>query len=157
MAYKFVLVTSTVAGAIEEALSEVALLKEEMEEWKSNMESANMEHLDKYSEVEETWNILEGISEDLDGLDNLPEDLQQASVTFNEGVNKNKRRGPSRSMRCSNSVARLQAAVDRIEEENDKLKGEGEGEGGEGPYAEVIEELESMVSELESIDFPGMF
>lgn len=51
--------TSTILGAIEDAAAVVADLLDEMTTWRDNMSSANMEHLPKYDEVNETVDLLE--------------------------------------------------------------------------------------------------
>jgi chromosome segregation ATPase len=54
-------------GDLEELMSE-------MESWRDNMSSANMEHLPKYDEVSEAYDNLESMKDELEGIDlDLPE------------------------------------------------------------------------------------
>src|SRR5215813_7323243 len=46
--------------------AEIESLRDEMQEWQSNMEGASMEHLPKYDEVTEAVDLLDNAYDDLD-------------------------------------------------------------------------------------------
>lgn len=94
--------------------SEFESLKEEIENWRDNMSSANMEHLPKYEEVEEA----------ADSLDNI--DVSNVEGRTYEGADYD-----------ADSAEEAPEWRDQAEEDAD--------------------ELENAASELEQVNFPGMF
>ena len=64
-------------GQIEEGLSEVETLADEMESWRDNMSGTNLENTEKYQSVEECADILR---EAFDNIDSAKSDLE--SVEF---------------------------------------------------------------------------
>lgn len=102
-----------VSGAVEEAMGEFQSLRDEMGEWRDNMSGGNMEHLDKFQEVESAADTLDSFADD---SPDVPEALAGLACIATIMVPTRKGRGTSRAMRCSNGVSLLQAAVDALDE-----------------------------------------
>lgn len=102
----------------------------------------------------ETADTLESIN----GVTDIPEQVKGLEVTYTESYPRNKRRGPSRAMRCENAVALLRAAQstlqdwldaqDDTEEVAVDLRDEVE---------QIISDLDEEASNAEGCEFPGMF
>lgn len=133
----------TVADAVSNAYGEFQSLRDEISDWASNMEGANMEHLPKYEEVSEARDNLENFA---DNEPDVPEGLQELKVTVTED-----RKARSRAARMSNAVAHLQAVIDLCNDEEaipENLKEDAE---------QFASDLDSEVSEAENVSFPGMY
>lgn len=170
-------VTSDVSGAFDTGRSDVQDLKQEIEDWKSSLESNNMEHLPKYEELEECYGYLETASDALEGVE-PPECVQGVSANFTIDTRTS---ANSRSGRLQNAMNALDAAKSSCEawlDENEELEATDtededapkEGEAGfvsdddvserEQQRSDVEEfqnELENAYSELENVGFPGMY
>jgi chromosome segregation ATPase len=171
-----------VADALSIANQEIADLADEMRTWADNLEGGNLGHTDKAQRVAEAADSLEGIEQQED----LHEEAESARCTVTIQVVRSARYSPSRAVRAANAAAMLQAAAGAIQDrisELEELKREHElkheepqeGATADGPEAEAcadeiariedaISELESQAdsieqaaSELEGIEFPGMF
>lgn len=167
--FKTVTHTGTVQGAVEGAQSEIESLFDEMEEWASNMEGNNMEHLPKYDEVNEAKDALEQAKDPLDSVD-IPQEVADLEVTYQE-YRPYGRKPMSRSMRLSNAQNMLSAAIDRAEQYRDELKeADDRDEEDEERDEEVdngrlnpeddfefIDELQTSMDECDNVSFPGMF
>lgn len=128
-----------VIAAVEEAYGEIEALKEEMENWQSNLESAGMENVPKYEEVEECVNALEQIEEpDAD----LAGSLRSHKMRIQDPTPR--KRGFSRPERMSQALGILSEAKAELEQISDWLDG-------------YIDAIENAISEGEGINFPGMF
>lgn len=177
--------TGTLGGAIEAAAAEVAELFDEMENWASNMEGANMEHMPKYDEVSAAKDELEQIKDALEGLD-VPQAAADLEVSYME-YRPYGRKGPSRSMRLSNAESQFDAAKSRLEELIEELNEEPECTCANEEDKDLVEasdheedcpvyvkgcaeegeamdpdELQTLVDDLDqcdfsSVSFPGMF
>lgn len=125
--YKTAQYTGTVSGAIEGAVSDVEGLKDDIDNWKSNMESASMEHMPKYDEVSECYDALEELHGELEGidLDSLPDDIKNASITYTV-MSPYGRKAPPRWMQLSNAESAASAAKDRIEAARDEASEQAE-------------------------------
>lgn len=169
--------TSTLMGAFEMGTGDVNGLREEIEEWKSNLEDNNMEHLDKFSELEECLGYLETADDELQGLE-VPDHLQDIEVHFTIDTRLS---SSSRACRLGNATSPLyvvQAAAESWVEDNPELEAntheneELEQDDGEEEITdtqvderneqieatkEFIDTLEAQLSELDSVSFPGMY
>lgn len=155
--------TDSLESAVSSALSEIESLKDEMDEIKSNMENANMEHLPKYETASEAYDALDSAQEP-----DVPEAVGELSVEYNEEVNKRKGRGPSRAVRLSNAVAQLQACVAALEYYESARQDIADNEDAETVDQEVAQseideaselrdELETIINDVENVEFPGMY
>jgi chromosome segregation ATPase len=166
--YKYVPRTTTLESAVADAFSEFQTLAEEMEEWRSNMEE-KFSQTERYSRVEEVAQTLENHTDAPD----IPESVSDEEVVYSEAVNRSKREGPSRAVRCENACAMLDAAISRVEEIIGEIEDKLEAfpEGADEHEGEKREDLENWQSELEtfrdelsehkdeceSLDFPSMY
>jgi len=73
---KYVVCTGKPIGSLEDALSDIEALKEEIEEWRDNLESNSMDHLPKYEEV----------SEAADNLDSAWGEIEDAKRELEEAL-----------------------------------------------------------------------
>lgn len=137
-------------GLLSEALSSLSdleALRDEMREWADNMSSNNMGHLDKYQEVEDCANGLDGV----DNVDlTLPAGVEDVEITWHEARNRRKGRGESRAIRRDNAVAALQAAKEHIEDAHEEGKRTDE-------VNQFLSDLQDLIDEAEGVDFPGMY
>jgi hypothetical protein len=165
-------VKDTVSGALDNGRSEVESLYEEIDEWGSNLESNNMEHLPKYEEVTEARDQLCNANDGLQGIE-VPEHLSDLEANYTQDT---RRSAYSRSGRMSNALEALGAARDAAQawlDDNDALEPDEQPEEGEetGPTQEeaderdaqrdateeFINELENAIGEAENVGFPGMY
>lgn len=170
---KYVPIKGTVREALESVPGEITELKDELQEWQSNLEGNNMEHLPKYDEVTEAADALENVETEiecnatelvnaLDQHDNPKvKALLDEQISWSE-FQPYKGRSYSRSDRCSNAVAPLQAATEYIKEEiaeifNSEEAGEDDQDDDGQDIISYAEDLEQQCEEAESICFPGMF
>lgn len=131
-------VQSTIGGAIEFAVSEIQGLRDEITEWRDNLDGANMSHMPKYDEVSECADYLDNIDE-LDGLD-LGD---AADITCNYTID-TRRKASSRAGRMGNALSALSAAMSELETIVDTL-------------TEAKDTVENIQGEMENVDFPGMY
>lgn len=184
--YKTNLYTGTVQGALEAATSDVEGIKDDIENWKSNMESANMEHMPKFDEVSECYDALGELHGQLEGisLDDLPEAAKDKEITYTE-MKPYGRKPMPRWMQLANAEAAASAAKDALETARDDAEGDGGNcecedlDGDESEYGdhhgedcprrdtendpsnvdwdEPINELDDACSKFGDINFPGMY
>lgn len=142
---------------------EIEELKDEMGEWRDNLEGNDMTHLPKYEEVSEAadtldnaWSELETYGADLEsaleGTEHAEAEIEYTQMTPYKG------RSYPRWMRMANSVAPLRAVVEYIDAIEDPADGD------ESPEAEKIQAIKEAASsvadqldELDNVEFPGMF
>lgn len=167
-------VTGTIDGAFEEGKDEAICLKDEIVEWKDNMEANSMEAMPKYDEVSEAADALESGADALECLE-VPECLQGVEVTYTVDT---RRKAQSRSGRMGNALSALDAAKSGAEawlEDNEELEANeddedrdedeelvteadaNEREEQRSAVQEFIDELENAYGELEGVNFPGMY
>ena len=141
-------------------------LREQMNEWRENMEGASMEHMPKYEEVQECCETLDCYDEletSANELETLVDGLKvrgpsggrvlltAANITTTDMV-PYKGRGEPRWMTLSNSITPVQAACQYIEEHVDEDDSE--------QHAEVLataRAITDLCEQLEGAEFPGMF
>ena len=140
-AYKQEKRESTVGDLVADAVSELESLKDEMSEWRDNMEGTGLENTSKFEQVSEAAETLESYVSEVD----VPDELSGIAASWFESVHRNKRRGASRSVRLGNAIAMLEAASEAL--------GASEIEGAEDLETEVGE----LKDNVEGIEFPGMF
>lgn len=171
-------VNASAEGAWEDGKSEVESLKEEIGEWRDNMEGNGMEHLPKFDEVSECADAMESALDTLEGI-NFPECLSNVTVNYTQDTRQS---AQSRNGRLSNALAALYASKEAGEawlEENPELEqvetveeggpddlmenqttdeeAVGERETQRGEVEEFINEMDNAISELENVSFPGMY
>lgn len=167
-AYKSVAYEGTISGAIQDAYAEFQSLRDEMEEWRSNMEE-KLSHTEKFSAVEESAGALDGFCDDETDLDCLSDD---AVLRSSQQVPTRKGRATGRGVRCSNAINLLADAVSSLEEKVEELDGTAEerrtatppdeeaakeAEDESAALEELRDHLENAISEAEGVEFPGMY
>lgn len=144
----------TVTSLVSDAASDVSELSSEMQEWRDNMSSNNMEHLPKYDEVEQAADALEQIESELSSADDdyqkamegVPEDRKVQVMLITKGY-------ISRATRASNAATLLHRAAEVIQEMAEK-----EQDPDKKVDLETLQgELEDQAQELENVEFPGMY
>ena len=157
--YKLITEKGKVEDLIEGAVSEFSSLRDEIEEWKGNMEGTALENTDKYSRLEEACEILEGIVDKGESLeiDSLPEALRETEVSYSQSIVRSKRQHASRATRAENALNMLRAVVSEVEDLLKKGEGEEISEEDIGSIQSFKSDLEEVISDAESVEFPGMF
>lgn len=169
MAYKPKTIKLTVPDAVSNAFSEFQTLGEEMRETADNMESGGLGHMPKCEQASEAADELEQHTEEPE----LPDWMANIEVEATEMVNKDKRKGPSRSVRLDNAKALLEAVTGHLgnidDEELEKLRETLErqkAEAGTDDEVPSVDELREKCEEVEQelgehtdfdVEFPGMF
>jgi len=142
MARKKKLVTSEMplANAVQEAFADAEGLRDELQEWYDNLPE-NFQNGDKGDQLQSAIDALESVTEP-----DVPEALQDIPVSF--VVNQKRRK--SRSDRMQDCIALLQAAGEAAANFADENEEDEDG-------AVLADEIDSIVSEWENVEFPGMF
>ncbi len=139
-------------AALDEVLdaAELESLRDEMTDWRDNMEGTGLENTDKFEQVSEAADILEEqvyvLSDAIDSL-NLSGhgDLANAAVKWAEQHPYGKRAWP-RWLRHSTAVPQLTAALAVLAEAD-----------GADKYAEQRNDIETAIDELNTVEYPTMF
>lgn len=164
--------TSTISGLINDFYSISQELRDELQEWKDNIEE-KFSGTDKYSRLEEAVGYLEEFCES-EPDSNLPGCDEEFSRTYWPMKKK-----PSRADRMGEAIDQANAAIARLTElkealeekeearvaadmANDDVASEtGNPDAGEEIdttiYDDLISELEDHIGTAENVEFPGMF
>lgn len=156
--YKNEVRKTSLTAAIGDAYSELQSLRDEMTEWRDNMENGNLGSTPKFEEVSSCVDQMES-GGDLDSEPDVPDGFDP-EITYTESVPRRKRQNASRSTRCSNACAMLDAAIDVIEERKAEIE--------ELPTTDALskesdaletlrDEIQQIKEACESAEFPGMF
>lgn len=141
---------SGTVSAVEDAYSEIESLGEEMRAAVDNMSGTNLESTSKYETTSEAADALEGITQP-----SVPEAVAELAINYSEAVNRRKNRGTSRAVRLSNASGVLEAAKEACENWlADSANAEHDDR---GDVEEFVNDLDSMISDCESVEFPGMY
>jgi hypothetical protein len=150
--YKLVERTTIVSAAIADAYSELQSLRDEMTENRDNMEE-KFSATQKYQDTSDCVDALDNA--DVDSEPEMTVEVAELPIRYTESVPTRKARTPSRSTRCSNAQAMLEAAktelenwvLDKGEEPSDTVD----------DVQNLIDSLSSTIDAIEGIDFPGMY
>ena len=155
--YKNVTIETNVSS-VEDAISNLEELGNECREIVDNA-SDGLKETSRIQTFDETAGTLEGIS-----APDIPECVADLSMTVTTQQSTRKGRGESRAVRCANEVAVLSAARDAVDEWINTRTGEIEDDGGSvdddedvQAAVEFVGELENIISDAESCEFPGMY
>jgi chromosome segregation ATPase len=172
-------VQTDLSGALDGGTTDIEGLKDEMEEWASNLESNNMEHLPKYEEVNEAKDQLETAVDTLQGLE-VPEHLEDLDARYTIDTRTS---AQSRSGRLDNAMNALNAAKDAAQawlDEHEALEATDTEDPDELADLEAkdevvtqemadedaaqveateqfVNDLESAIGDAEGVSFPGMY
>jgi len=154
-------INSTIGGAIEQGLSIIEELKDEIEEVVSNMEqSEGLSQTSRYATLDETKSTLE---DNYDAFD-VHDLLADVPCTYTE--DQRRRESSTRQGRMDNALAALNAARDAAQtwmDDNPLEDAIGtreeldEREEALSNAEEVINTLDERIGNLESCEFPGMY
>ena len=158
--HKNVQVKSDLCEAFANAKSEVESLQEEMQEWLDKMEeneglSATSKHDEVSDCVDSLTSVMDNFSEAECTVDEewFVEKFKDVQIEYTEMV-PYKGRGMPRWMRASNAVTALDAVRDKLDEAEKELK---EDDPKKDEINTLIAAIDNVKSDLEGVDFPGMF
>ena len=153
--------TSEMEGAVSDAFSEFQSLRDEMNDWKENMEGNNMEHLPKYEEVSEAHDTLENQADNEPDFPsgNMPEGLS-TTVTWTDLHTY--ARSQSRQTRLSDATNGLDAVISAIRAFLDEHDDEAECWKADDVVSrddleQYANDLEEIKDEMDGVSFPGMY
>jgi hypothetical protein len=144
-------------GLVSDALSEMQSLRDEMTEWKDNMEE-RLSNTPKYEEVSECVDSLEQFCDNEPTIPvAVPEGLT-VELTWDEKKGKSRQ---SRNDRMSSAVMDIQRVAEHVREFVDDHGEDHACWDDEGPsyddWDQYATELEDLISEAEGVSFPGMY
>lgn len=161
---------TSVSSAVADAFSGAEELKDELQSWYDNLHE-NFQNGTKGEELNEAIGTLEGLTQP-----DVPTDIELENVSYSE---RSGRKGQSRAARRDTLASMLQAAADHARQRSSELgelEYDEDGEPKEGPASvgnppdteeardELVQDLdtfadecESAVSDLEGVEFPGMY
>lgn len=144
-------VKGTVGDAVSFAVSELQGLAEEIREVVDNASGTNRENTTRIQTLGETADTLEGIDEPT-----LEDGIGDLEVVYHVMMARSKRIGLSRGDRRDNAVQALDAVIQflqELQEKEDEKKKDDE----EDTYRSLIDDLERIKDDSESVEFPGMY
>jgi len=150
MAYKMESRTTTIEAAIGDAYGELQSLRDEVREVVDNASGTPAENTGRIQTMGDTADSLDNF---VDDEPEVPDGIGDLKVDYSESVNKDKRRGPSRAVRCSNAQNMLQAAAEALRA---WVEGDGAKHENKSDAEELAEKLDEHASECDSLEFPGM-
>lgn len=155
MSYKNVPCTGTMSS-VSDAVSALTDLGEECREIVENAEGG-LRETSRIQTLEETAGVLESLSEP-----DVPECISELTLNYDEQVPRRKARSASRVVRGQNACTLLQAAVEAAQQwlDDTDCQPEDMGSTKEAEREEVndfIAELDNIIGDAESCEFPGMF
>lgn len=152
-----------VGTAIDNARQEIEDLAGEMREWAENLESGNLDHTEKAQRVSEAADALEALDvpepdDEFQITDTLKLELSAEQMTFDFTPMKRKRGYLSRRNRAAEAANLLESAAGAIRNhiENDYSDADDD-DLDFSALEQLADELESVASELQDVEFPGMY
>jgi len=127
-------ITETISEALENAKFELSSLADEMGEWRDNMEATGLENTTRYEEVMECADTLEDLDSRLQDIE--LEDDREITYTWSHPYGRN----IGRSWRAGYVCAVLNAIADALSDNDENVAG-----------------LQDIATELEGLEFPGMY
>lgn len=143
--------TVSLESTLADAFSDIELLAEEIQEWYDNL-GDNLQMSEKGNMLEECTSALEYLEEiDLD-CDGLPKDFKDIQITF---IPTHYSEVNSRRERLDEAILRFEAVVSHLTEmiEDEKFTDEES----ENVLSFVVDELENLIDEAQSVEFPSMY
>jgi len=156
--YKLVKEKFTVDEGLD--VSEIESLRDEMQSWVDNMSGTALENTSRYQMASDAADQLsrvdevriEDIWDAVSSTEYLTEDLRNLEYEVGIFKVKSRRQYPSRAYRLSNTISAINRAIECL---RDFLEPYEDNEVGEVRAA--IDEVESVVQDLDSVEFPGMY
>lgn len=161
--------TTTETTPLSNALStyaDVEALRDEIEEWRDNLEGGGLEHTAKYDQVSEAADTLDNVATALQAacdalVEALPSGVAEGDVTYRV-LSPYGRRAMPRWMRASNAEAAVRAGLDaasawlEAQDSEDPTLSSQEVDRRE-EVENQINEARDALDELEAVEFPSMF
>lgn len=147
--------TSTIEGAVDDAMSEAEGLRDELTEWRDNLDGSNMSHLPKYEEVSEAVDALDCV----DNKPEIPNTLPTGLVDEVKWQTHAKRR-QSRADRMGEVTFALQIVAEHIEAFLEKNEDENAAcwkDTSRSDWEQYASDLNDIRDELDGVSFPGMY
>jgi len=176
--WKTITETISLKDALDYAKSDLQSLSEEITEWRDNIEGTPLENTSKYETVSECADILEDQSSSLEetvdnilALEGKVSGKETTAEPFGKTLtvtwSKPYSRYESRPTRMSHILAYLETSKEELEKWKEALESEVE-DIKDVKEKEVVEEvvsdldgyltgLDDVISECESVEFPGMY
>lgn len=144
-------VENDMGTAFQSTQSEIEELKSEMEDWYDSLQSGNFATSEKAERVEETMDQLNEVEYALTDISELFAELFPffPKIQFEE----ERRAVMPRHIRLSNAIKAFSEIVTTTKLQNNVWAEAEE----QDDIEEGIDELENVISELESVEFPNMF
>lgn len=148
---------STFDGVVADMISEVENLRDEIGEWKDNLEERGRDSTAKYDEVSECFDALDDVAND---APEQPDPLPAGLVDQLKWQEKAPGRQQSRSDRLSAVTSPVRMLIDVLgayldeHDENDTVAW---ADADRDAWAEYHENLGDVCDRLDEVSFPGMF
>jgi chromosome segregation ATPase len=165
----------TIADCLNNAKDEIESLSDEMSSWRDNMEGTNLEYTSKYETVSESADMLEDQLGSLENVISEIEEIEGFDLQKTTEVTLTESRKPSRRDRLDMATAYLSAAKDELQDQVDEMREKvrqleeldvltpeqkeemDKLEQSADSMEDQLNELDNIISELEGIEFPGMY
>lgn len=144
--------TDFVAGRVGNAVETIESLRDELDEWHSNMDGTGLENTEKYQQLEDAVEQLEAACSALEDQD-APEIVASLPVIVLPTTRK--RRCPySRPNQQADTLSELGAVRDTLDEFCDH---KGITEETKQEVQDYVGQIDTAIDELEAVEFPGMY
>lgn len=137
--------TTNISSLVEDAMSEVESLQDEMQSWYDNL-SEGFQQTEKAERIQEAADVLSNVSGM--GID-VPDEFSEVNTVYFPSLKVN-----SRADRAAEAASMLQAATDAAREHAENREQDEEQDELDTSW---IDEVEEAIGELESVEFPGMY
>ena len=163
------LYTKSFTDWYDEVSGELESLHEEMDSWRGNMEGTGLENTSKYEEVSECADQLDSAKDALP--EEVPESLKDVRllvlmptavlrVSASYRSPRKFRGGPSRAARLDEATGILETLMETVRGTIEKLEAGRQGTKTDEAKTELEEfegEMQNVLDEAQSVNFPGMF
>ena len=146
-------------SALNFCSGELSSLHEELDSWRSGMEGTNLENTEKYATLEESTETLEEAMNAIDEVINSGDLAEYDGEDAKPLDGMTYKVGAGRSWRCAAVLGTLAVIVNTLRERADEL----EKSTSEADHEKAVlldehaDSLEEADSNLEGVEFPGMF
>lgn len=144
---------TTIEEAVQDAISEVESLRDEMNEWRDNIEE-RFGGTEKYERVSEAADQLDNVQE----ID-IPESLREMKVTVVSQRKSSKKSPYPRWLRLQNAIEALGAVRSLLEEgtENSLIEDDQKKIDLTDDVEQLMTDVGDAIDNLEGVEFPTMF
>lgn len=148
--------TGTITDALSTGFSEIQSLRDELTEWKDNLEE-KLSHTDKYQRVSDCADSLDEIADCEDEC--VPPIHTEETVDWVEQKKASKKSPYPRWLRLQNAVNALEAVKAQLEilVETDDDEDEDPEDENRMEIQACIDKLDEIIDGANSVEFPGMF